>query len=461
MGIMVESKQNLFNDKIAFSNLKELRVWDCNNIKYLLSSVMARNLVQLNRLWVWGCENIEVVIVNDEESGGGGSKAILFEKLESLEFRDLPNVKKICEGDGIECPLLSLLVIRGCPKVKEFISNSMCTSACIVSEEMSIVEASRQSFFNDKVIFPNLKELEIDLSEAVNEIFEIMSSQSSSIISTFPRLSDLSVTCISRNKPIALSDFMLFLHKYHNIHTLQFRGSFVDGQQQQPQPGDELINNTSLMKLRIYSAHKLNHLFGDPEYAQPSHTILFQNLKSLSVGGCSKLQSFAPSFMSFHKLETLSVSDCDGLTYLFSSSTAVTLVQLKEISISSCRRMREVINRDYYNHDEKSQIEAEIEHHHFVFHTLQRLQLYHLPSLQSFYSGNKVMSFPNLQQLSLANCPMIRRFSHGVINTSASLKTIMVDYKKVEIWERDFNTTARRLWKEMDDDDDQHCQVNA
>ncbi|XP_062076326.1 uncharacterized protein LOC133781369 [Humulus lupulus] len=459
MGIMVASKQSFFNDKIAFPNLKELNVWNCNNIKYLLSSSMARSLVQLKSLDVFECENIEEVIVGDEESIGGGSKAIVFEKLESLEFKGLPNVIKFCEGDCIECPLLSILVIKNCPKMKEFISNSTGTRACTVSEEMSMVATSKQSLFNNKVIFPNLKELEIDLSGIVNEIFEITSSQSSSLISTFvPNLSKLKVTCTSLDKPIAISDVKLFLHKYHNIHTLGLSGSFVDGQQQQP--GDELINNTSLMKLDIYSAHKLNHLFGDPEYAQPSHTILFQNLKSLSVEDCSRLQSFAHSFMSFQKLETLTVKKCNGLTYLFSSSTAATLVQLKEMRIINCRRMREVINTDYYN-DEKCKIEAETEHHHFVFHTLQRLHLYHLPSLQSFYSGNKVMSFPNLEYLSLGNCPKIRRFSHGIINISTSLKTIKVDGKKVKIWERDLNTTARRLWKETDDgDDDEHCQGN-
>ncbi|XP_062079235.1 disease resistance protein At4g27190-like [Humulus lupulus] len=439
-------KQHLFNGMIVFPNLKELTIFRCNNIKYLLSSAMARSLVQLKTLDVYGCENIEEVIVIDEESDGG-SKAIIFEKLESLQLKDLPNVIKFCEGDGIECPLLSELYIRDCPKLKQFISNSMGNSACIASEEMDIVVASKQSIFQDKVIFPNLKYLHTDWSEAIKEIFEIMSSQSSSIISTFPNLSELNVNYISCDNPIALSDVKSFLHKYQNIHTLTLEGFFVDGHRQQRQPGDELINNTSLMKLSIENAYMLNHVFGNPEYAQPSHIILFQNLKSLYTYRCNRLQSFAPSFMSFHKLETLIVSDCDGLTYLFSSSTAATLVQLKQIKVTNCKRMREVINGDYYNHDEKGQIEAETEHHHFVFKRLETLDLEDLPSLESFYSGNKVMSFPNLEELTVRGCLGMMSFSHGIISTSALFNTIKI-FDGIANWEGDVNTTVRKHWED-------------
>ncbi|XP_062076316.1 disease resistance protein At4g27190-like [Humulus lupulus] len=441
-------KQHLFNGMIAFSNLKWLGVWNCNNIKYLLSSTMARSLVQLETLQVLRCKNIEEVIVNDEELGGGGSKSIIFEKLESLELCYLPNVIKFCEGDCIECPLLSTLEMYDCPNLKQFISKSMGTRACTESEEMGMVALHKQSIFKDKVIFPNLKTLRTNWSEAIKEIFETMSSQSSSTISTFPNLYELDVNYISYDKPIALY-VKSFLHKYHNIHTLGLRGSFVDGQQQR-QPGDELINNTSLMRLSIDSAYKLNHLFGDPEYAQPSHTILFQNLKYLTI------------------------TECNRLTYLFSSSTAATLVQLKYMSISNCRRMREVINTDYYN-DEKCQIEAETEHHHFVFQRLETLDLEDLPSLESFYSGNKVMSFPNLEELTVRGCPDMMSFSHGIISTSPCFNTIKI-INGMPNWAGDVNTTVRKHWEdnsnlglrrlfshEMDDDedDDQHCQGNA
>ncbi|XP_062083144.1 probable disease resistance protein At4g27220 [Humulus lupulus] len=175
--------KHLFNGKIAFPNvtsyihnLKELSVTGCNNLKYLLSSAMARCLVQLKELIVSRCEMIEEVIVPEESVGSKGIilENLLLPKLESLELWHLPNVIQFCEGDCIEYPSLSKLEIYNCPKLKVFISNSMATRACTINdkkhEEMELV-AARQSLFKDnKVIFPNLKYLDTDWSEAIEEI---------------------------------------------------------------------------------------------------------------------------------------------------------------------------------------------------------------------------------------------------------------------------------------------------
>ncbi|XP_062082764.1 uncharacterized protein LOC133789063 [Humulus lupulus] len=251
-------------------------------------------------------------------------------------------------------------------------------------EEMELVMARQSPFKDNKVIFPNLKYLYTDWSEAIEEIFDMS------------QLGD---------------------------------GETYD------------LVNTSLKTLHIYNAHMMNHLFGDPEYAQPSNSFVFQNLESLYVRECSRLQSFAPSFMSFHKLKTLKVSGCHGLTYLFASSTAATLVHLRVMSIIDCKRMREIINRDYYK---ECQI-VESEHHEFVFQRLEELELHDLPSLESFYSGNKVVSFPKLEKISLKGCHKMRRFSHGNICTSTLVNTIKAG--GVNIWEGDINTTLTKIWE--------------
>ncbi|XP_062083141.1 uncharacterized protein LOC133789321 isoform X2 [Humulus lupulus] len=453
---LVAARQSLFKDnKIAFPNvtsyihnLKELNVTECNNLKYLLSSAMARCLIQLKELRVSKCKMMEKVIVPEESAGIKGIilENLLLPKLESLDLWDLPNVIQFCEGECIECPSLSELVIYDCPKLKVFISNSMATKTCTINdkkhEEMELV-AARQSLFKDnKVIFPNLKVMWTDWSEAIEEIFDMSQS---SMMSIFGNLSRLVLNCSSREKPIALSNFN-FLHKYHNIDALWLSGFFVDGHQhhQQQQSGDgetyELVN-TSLKTLTIFKDHMMNHLFGDPEYAQPSNSFVFQNLEHLHVWECGRLQSFAPSFMSFHKLKTLRVSECHGLTYLFASSTAASLVHLQEMSITDCKRMRDIINRDYYK---EGQI-VESEHHEFVFQKLEKLELHGLPSLESFYSGNKVVSFPNLENISLKGCPEMRRFSHENICTSALLDTVKAE--GVEIWEGDVNTTLTKIWE--------------
>ena len=106
--------------------------------------------------------------------------------------------------------------------------------------------------------------------------------------------------------------------------------------------------------------------------------------------------------------------------------------------------MREIINRDYYK---EGQIVG-TEHNEFTFQRLERLKLHNLPSLESFYSGNKIMSFPNLEKLSLKGCPEMRRFSYGNICTSALLYAVKVEGE--QIWERDVNTTLTKCWEGSD-----------
>uniref|UniRef100_A0A803QAG5 AAA+ ATPase domain-containing protein n=1 Tax=Cannabis sativa TaxID=3483 RepID=A0A803QAG5_CANSA len=128
----------------SFPNLKVLYVSNCDNLKSLLSSAMARSLVQLEILSIYGCEKMEEVIVmsdHDKEysssSGGTNTKAIIpFQNLRCLELCSLPNFIRFCElGDYcIECPLLLELEIMDCPKLKElFMGVKRTSSSCTIN----------------------------------------------------------------------------------------------------------------------------------------------------------------------------------------------------------------------------------------------------------------------------------------------------------------------------------------
>ncbi|XP_062076327.1 uncharacterized protein LOC133781370 [Humulus lupulus] len=464
MGIVAASKQSLFNDKIAFPNLKELTVWNCNNIKYLLSSAMARSLVQLKTLEVLFCEIIEEVIVSDDESGDNGSKAIIFEKLKSLNLRNLPNIIKFCEGEGIECPLLSKLDIYYCPILKEFISNNMSTRACTVSEEMGTVAASKQSLFNDKIAFPNLKELSVLHCNNVKYIL------SSFMARSFVQLEILDVSrCENIEEVIVIDEELggggskaIIFEKLESLQ-LEYLPNIIKFYE-----GD-CIECPLLSELKIRSCPKLKEFISNSMGTRACPVS-----EEIGIMITSK-QSLFNDKIAFPNLKELIVWNCNNIKYLLSSAMARSLVQLETLWVWGCENIVEVIvsdeesnggrrnaiivtdmpnhvfgNRDYYNHDEKSQIEAETEYHHLVFQRLETLDLKELPSLKSFYSGNRVMSFPNLTCLSLANCPKIKRFSHGVIITSTSL-TITVD-NKLKILEKDLNTTIRKQLLEDDSD---------
>ncbi|KAM6558834.1 hypothetical protein CsatA_028073 [Cannabis sativa] len=473
----VSTQGPFFNKKTSFPNLKELIVTYCNNLKSLLSSAMARNLVQLERLSVNECEKMEAVIVSDHDeeyissSGGSNINAIIpFQKFDSLELNDLPNLIRFCElGDYcIECPLLSQLIIEGCPKLKElFMGDKRTSSSSIITttnnniigekKDRMMSAPNKQSLFkhNNKVIFPMIKVLRSDWSEVIKEIFEM----SSNSIVLFPNLDTLHLTCTSPDEVIGVPNLKLFLHKYHTIHKLTLSGCFVN----LSSSGDsEVTNNTTTTHLTSTSAPSsfsssleqlyidgaddmVDHVFGvEPSSHNNTIILLFPNLRRVDVWGCSRLQSFAPSFMFFHNLEALIVSGCHGLRYLLSSSTATTLVRLQRMEISYCNEIKEIIINHNSNEEEEEEKDSLI-----VFQNLKQLELQNLPSLQSFfYSGNKVtMSIPNLEQLSIWRCPEMRRFSNGIVDPSASL-SIEVDGKRIHVERDDVNATLVKLFRE-------------
>ncbi|PON71207.1 LRR domain containing protein [Trema orientale] len=351
---------------------------------------MAEILANLKRLEVLECKTIEDILLPKKEEGIRLEKIVVFPKLEFLELRDLQALKRFCAADSsIEFPSLKELRMEDCPELKTFVMPIRVPSV-----------ENQLPPFNEKVIFPSLTRL-----TCINRLGE----------------------GITHDKPIALN--FKFLERYQNIEKLELRGFFPDGilwQHQQPQQQQPM--SACLKELRLYDFHMLRHLFGDP-----SNTIAFPTLHTLHLQNCSRLQSFAPSCMSFHNLETLHVSQCHGLTYLLASSTATSLVRLKEMLIRKCKRMTEIINND----EEKDEL---------VFRSLEILELCDLPNLKSFYSGNNAISFPSLEKLYVNRCPEMRTFSHGIISTS-SLKGIN---GARGLWDTNVNTTIRKLWEEDD-----------
>ncbi|KAL5562885.1 hypothetical protein UlMin_032632 [Ulmus minor] len=113
-----------------------LDVSDCPNLKSLFTVAMAGRLAQLERLQIRRCVVMEEVVVTNEH-GEGRLEKILFPKLKYLELEDLPNLKRFCTGDCIECPSLLKLEIENCGVLKNFISSN--------EEEVE------GPFFNEKV----------------------------------------------------------------------------------------------------------------------------------------------------------------------------------------------------------------------------------------------------------------------------------------------------------------------
>ncbi|KAI9186255.1 hypothetical protein LWI28_015317 [Acer negundo] len=103
-------------------SLEKIKIVDCPNLKRIPLLLPRTNLEQI---YVSKCEQLVEIIAttdDDEENKEEGKDFTVFPlpKLREMTFRDLPQLKYICNrGSRMECNFLEKMVIVNCPKLKQ------------------------------------------------------------------------------------------------------------------------------------------------------------------------------------------------------------------------------------------------------------------------------------------------------------------------------------------------------
>ncbi|XP_027172006.1 putative disease resistance protein At4g10780 [Coffea eugenioides] len=112
----------------TFSSLRELRIFECHNMKQLFTVQLLQNLQNLEELIVEDCEGLEKMAGDGNGVGQGEGECIqltssgatanvILPKLRLLRLHMLPQLKNICKAAMI-CYSIDEIVIFGCPNLK-------------------------------------------------------------------------------------------------------------------------------------------------------------------------------------------------------------------------------------------------------------------------------------------------------------------------------------------------------
>ncbi|KAK3219079.1 hypothetical protein Dsin_013049 [Dipteronia sinensis] len=405
MGNLETIWQTQFEDSQNVQNcqkLCKLSLTNCHSLKNLFPASVVGNLLQLKDIYVKEC-GIKEIVAKEKGAEEACDRRFVFPELTSLRLENLLELK--CFYPGIHTtkwPMLKMLNVTGCDKIDAL---ELFIIQEVISEDQLDIVAQEK-------VLPNLEELRLD----GRKIKMVWQRPFPEIL--FPKLKFLE---IQNDESTVLSPNSL--PRSHNLERLSLENSSYKW----IFSCEEVEEYPQIKSLYVTGLGNLKQIWKQDSKVD---TIL-QNLENLVVNSCGSLVTLLPPSASFQNLTVLSVRGC-RLINLISSSTAKSLMQLKEMVITDCKMMTEVVTGD------GDGTEDEIN-----FHNLKSLYLVCLSGLRRFCSGNYNFNFPSLEILSVFYCPEMRIFSSIAANTPM-LREIRLD-GECYYCDGDVNKTMERI----------------
>ncbi|KAF7146589.1 hypothetical protein RHSIM_Rhsim04G0090000 [Rhododendron simsii] len=322
-------------------NLMSISIFNCPKLGYYVFSLaIARNLVQLRKLWVRSRSELEVIV-----SDGGGEHEIeddddiVFPKLESLSLGSLPNFTGFCKGiNAIRMPQLKWLNLEQISKLN-----------CLCPASRSNNNTTIHPLFNNKDALTSIEDLSLLEVEDLKEIWPG---------DLQPKLRGIRVYCCDKLSNILFpSNLIECMEKLEELSVNWCKSVEVAFELGELNIGGEGNGNIAiaifpcLASLRLVGLPRLRHVWANYP-------------RRISQG--------------FQNLTSLWVSDCGSLRILVSPFVARLLVNLKQIVIEGCDSMEAIIDW------EEEEVDDGIRTNIIIFPQLTSLDLWKLQLLTSF-----------------------------------------------------------------------------
>ncbi|KAK8477310.1 hypothetical protein V6N11_034933 [Hibiscus sabdariffa] len=351
--------KNDSNGIFSFKNLRQLFVYECWSLKNVFPVSVARDLPQLSDLRIINC-GVEEIISKVEDSET--SFTFEFHQLTSLVIWNLPECKCFYPGSDY------IATIHG-------------------------------GLFSSS-LFREIKAFRVEGDSVVPFDFQI------SFLEGFDTLEEL---CIANCEVKELF--------------------CTEGDTDSDNKGMYAGTLSTVRKIELRYLRNLNeHLW--KQDVQLGH--ILPNLETLVVYNCANLISLGSSSTSFQNLTTLEVGGCGDMKYLDTSLAVQGLSQLKKLIIKECISMKEIVA------SEEDETTCQVN-----FSRLKSMELVNLPRLKSFCWGNHRFGFPCLEEVIVRGCPELEIFCKGGLNAPL-LQSVEYGQGKGH-WSGDLDSTVQHL----------------
>ncbi|KAI4353829.1 hypothetical protein L6164_002754 [Bauhinia variegata] len=404
---LVKISQGIFN----IPNLETVRITSCQSLNFVFPASLAENLEQLQSLSIENCEEMEEIVGKDETAAEGEFRKFKFPCLTELILEGLFKLKCFYPGKhNLECLKLESLEVFHCDMLEDE-DDSSANECSLYSLHREIIPKQEYPTLNPK---------------------DTMMLSCGEFQGSLHNIEWLTLQCFHNvNEGDTLP--CGFLNNVPNIKALQVfcsRFNMIFPAQRLELDDNRILTQIRELYLEMLPGLKsigLEHSWIDP---------FCSNLQDLDVRLCNHLTTLVQSTVSFCNLKVLTIVSYHGLEYLFTSSTAKSLVQVEEMSINSSKSIKGIVAKE----------EDESCFDEIIFENLRELELLSLSSLLSFYMGNTTLNFPSLETVYIHECPRMEIFFKGIINAPKLDQVRVLYWPNNDFrWDTDLNTTIMKL----------------
>ncbi|KAL8248398.1 hypothetical protein R6Q59_005266 [Mikania micrantha] len=369
------------------SNLKKVEISNCDLLSHVFTFSTLESLKQLKFLSVKDCNDIQEIVKEEihETTSSKDDHVVVFPRLTTLQLEELPNLKGFFLGKNkFRWPLLDTLIIKDCPQLMTFTSGES--------------ETPKLNYISTGFGKYGLDDCGLNFHGKINEYTQTTFPASSSYVT------DSKGTTFSFQNLIEIDTWRI------DVETLI--------------PANVLLQLQKLENICLRFCHKLKEVFEvvsleESGFNESQTTVVkIPNLKQVTLKNAYNLKYLWKSnrsmvLLEFPNLTTVSIEYCNSLEHVFTCSMVGSLVQLKDLHITSCRSIEVIVK-------EQEESEAKMT----MLPRLKTLKLYDLKSFKGFCLGKENFSLPLLDSLQIKNCPAIMVFTNGSDLSTPELKVI-------------------------------------
>ncbi|KEH41496.1 disease resistance protein (CC-NBS-LRR class) family protein [Medicago truncatula] len=401
---------------IRFENLIDISVEECESLTSLFPLSVARDMMQLQSLKVSQCGIQEIV---GKEEGTNEMVKFVFQHLTSITLQNLQELEAFYVGvHSLHCKSLKTIHFYGCPKIELFKAEPLRYKENSVNDELNI--STSQPLFVLEEVIPNLELLRMEQADA-DMILQTQNSSSLFTKMTFVGLSGYD------------SEDATFPYWFlENVHTLESLIVEMSSFKKIFQDRGEISEKThaQIKKLILNELPELQQICEEGCQIDP----VLEFLEYLDVDSCSSLINLMPSSVTLNHLTQLEIIKCNGLKYIFTTSTARSLDKLTVLKIKDCNSLEEVITG--------------VENVDIAFNSLEVFKLKCLPNLVKFCSSKCFMKFPLMEEVIVRECPRMKIFSAGNTSTPLLQKVKIAKNDEEWLWQGNLNDTIYNMFED-------------